>query len=160
MNLTPSITLTTGTGPRRLLAAILLTAATCALSACADEIADVRSAVRRADLEVDAHHETVAASASLADARAEVERHAELINADIRDIRHNLDDSEDSCDEDDLDRVWAVVVEVERRVDDYLQEAAELDGMDQMIGASADYRGDMERLFDDLGGRVDQVDCL
>jgi len=137
--------------------ALFLTAAI-GLGACAD-VSDVRSAVREADSEVTVHYTNIARSTSVSDARAELDRHAASLHADMRHLRSELDDLDAVCDDGDLDRVWAAVYAIEDRIDAYLSETSSIADLDSLREACADYRAHTESLFNDLRRRVDDVRC-
>jgi hypothetical protein len=142
---------------------LLLIASALCLGACLNDVSDVREAIRRTDSDVQAHATSMSAAAATAEAHRELDRHSESMADDMDDIRWRLNHLEFRCDAEDLDRVWSVIDEIERRIDAYLDDAgdaADAGDMAAMRRISDEYGGDMSALLDNLDQRVRDADCV
>jgi hypothetical protein len=127
------------------------------LAACTD-VDEAQRAVDPAVSEVGFHFLIIQRSATLVDARHELDRHADAIDSKVLSIRSRLDDLDESCEADRNDARSAVSA-LEARVHVYLEEAKHMPDVVTWRSLSTTYLADMDDLFEILRGDRDDLRC-
>jgi hypothetical protein len=118
---------------------------------------DAAVSVARSD--VMAHRAVIASSGSMNAAQSEVERHSAEIDADMIHIRSHLGELDWSCDSHDMGWVWDKIDDIEDRIALYLRDAGNMTDLGALDAICGSYASDMDRLFAELRGRLDQAWC-
>jgi len=127
------------------------------LAACTD-VDETQRAVDQALTEVGFHYLVIQRSATLVDARHELDRHADAIDSGLLRIRSRLDDPNESC-EHDRTAARKALLELEARVHVYLTEATQMPDVVTWRRLSLTYFADMDGLFAILRGDLDDLRC-
>jgi hypothetical protein len=133
-----------------------LVGAACAIHLDGDHWNDMDRAIDRAAAEVNLHYVQLTDAATVADARAEVARHAAVMVARLDDLRARVDDS--GCLESD-GSMNGIVDSAVDRLDAYVEEMAGMNDVLALRDASERYGDDMNDIFGRMMIRRNEMRC-
>jgi hypothetical protein len=114
-------------------------------------------AVHEAAAEINLHYAMLDGADTLADARAECDRHAVAIDEDLRHMRGHMYAM--TCDPNGREGMMGLMTSLEARVARYLAEAEAATTVEAIRALARQYGDDAEQLFDRISDRADTMAC-